>query len=305
MKELFIEKYRPVNIKDYVFRDDKQKRIIESWITDGIFPHLLLSGSPGVGKTSLAKVLLNECQIEQNDVMIINSSSNNGIDVLRDTIYAFVTTIPFGKFRVIILDEFDHASLSFQTALRNMMETYADDVRFILTCNYPHKIIPAIHSRCQSFHIEKLNKSDFDMRVANILFAENIEFNIEIMDNFINATYPDLRKCLNLIQQNIIDNKLTLSIESVNNTLDYMVQAVQFFKQKDFRKGREIICKNAKVDDIENIFTWCYNNLDLFASSDDKKDDAILIIRDGLVKHISCANAELNLSATLIQLSRI
>ena len=307
MKKLWTEKYRPKNISEYVFKDESQKKQVESWISEETIPTMMLSGSPGTGKTSMAKLLVNELEIDDYDFMEINASLSNSVDDVKTKIINFVSTMPFGKFKVILCDEFDAMSVNAQWALRNLMETYSDTARFILTCNYRNKIIPALQSRCQGFHIEKLDKVEFTTRLAEILIAENIKFDIDILDSYVKAGYPDLRKCLNLLQQNSIDNVLNNFMdESIsNNTDDYMVRAVELFKKRKFREGRELICRNIGSDEIDDIWTWMYQNLELWGETNEQKDKAILVIRKGLINHTLVSDPEINLSATIIELGDI
>ena len=159
VKELWTEKYRPKDVDGYVFRDTQQREQIQAWIKEGSIPHLLLSGAPGVGKTTLAKILITQLEIDEYDVLEINASRENSVDTIRDKISGFVETMPFGKFKVVLLDEADYISPNGQAALRGVMETFAQTARFILTCNYPNRVIPALHSRCQGFHIEKIDQT--------------------------------------------------------------------------------------------------------------------------------------------------
>ena len=138
MKELWVEKYRPKKVEDYVFRDASQKKQVKSWIKEGSIPHLLLSGAAGIGKTTLARVLCNELGIEDFDVLEINASRDNNVETVRDKIINFVQMIPFGPFKVVLLDEADYLTPNAQAILRGVMETYSSTSRFILTCNYPN-----------------------------------------------------------------------------------------------------------------------------------------------------------------------
>ena len=174
MKELWVEKYRPKTVDGYVFRDDHQRKQIATWIKDKSIPHLLLSGAAGIGKTTLAKILINEIGIEDYDVLEINASRTNSVEDVRDKITNFVQMIPFGPFKVVLLDEADYLSPNAQAALRGVMEEYHATSRFILTCNYPNRIIPAIHSRCQGFHVERTDQTEYTARVATILVEENV-----------------------------------------------------------------------------------------------------------------------------------
>jgi DNA polymerase III delta prime subunit len=146
---------------------------------------LLFSGAAGIGKTTLAKILFNELDVNDLDVLEINASRTNSVDDVRDKIINFVQMIPFGDFKVVLLDEADYLSPNAQAALRGVMEEYHTTARFILTCNYPNRIIPALHSRCQGFHIERVDITEFTARVATILVEENIEFDLDTLDNYV------------------------------------------------------------------------------------------------------------------------
>lgn len=306
MKELWVEKYRPKTADGYVFVDQSQREQVEAWIRDGSIPHLMLSGSAGTGKTTLAKLLINQLGVEEYDVMYANGSKEARKVEWVDRLISFCQTMPFGKFKVVLIDEADYMNKdSVQPALRNLMEDYSETVRFILTCNYPHKIIPPIHSRCQGFHIVKTDHTEFTARVATVLVSESVEFDLDTLDSYVKATYPDLRKCLNLVQLNSQSGRLNPPGLSDRSARDWKLECVDLFKRGQVRAARTMICQNSTPEEAEDIFRWMYDNLDLWGDTPERQDQAIIVIRNGLVNHNSVADVEINLSATLIELTQI
>ena len=305
MKQLWVEQYRPKDVDGYVFRDEAQREQVKQWIKEGTIPHLLFSGAAGIGKTTLAKILISALGIDTYDVLEINASRENNVDNVRNNITNFVSTMPFGSFKIVLLDEADYLSPNAQAALRGVMEEYTQTARFILTCNYPHKIIPALHSRCQGFHIEKVDHTEFTARAATILVTEGVDFDIDTLDSYVKATYPDLRKCLNLLQMNTVDGKLKSPSESNSGTADYKLAMVDLFKEVKIREARTLLCSQARPEEMEEIFRWMYDNLELFAKTEEQKDDAIIAIRKGAANASLVADQEINLSATLTELMQI
>jgi DNA polymerase III delta prime subunit len=305
MKQLWTEKYRPKRINEYVYKDTGQKRQIETWIKDGSFPHLLLSGSAGIGKTTLAKILINEIGIPDYDFLEINASRENNVDTVRDKIINFVQMIPFGPFKVVLLDEADYLTPNAQAILRGVMETYSDHSRFILTCNYPNKILPAIHSRCQGFHVEKTDQIEFTARIATILVEEGIEFELDDLDTFVKLKYPDMRKCINIVQQHCTENKLHSPQSIDDNDKDWKIEMINLFKNKKIQEARKLICSKIRSDEIGEMYTWLYQNIELFGVDEDTTDKALIIIKQGAIDHGLIADPEINLSATLIKLKNL
>jgi replication factor C small subunit len=304
VKELWVEKYRPNTVDGYVFRDDHQRKQINTWIKDKSIPHLLLSGAAGIGKTTLAKVLINELGIEDYDVLEINASRTNSVEDVRDKITNFVSMIPFGPFKVVLLDEADYLSPNAQAALRGVMEEYHATSRFILTCNYPNRIIPAIHSRCQGFHVERTDQTEFTARVATILVEESIDFDLDTLDMYVKVAYPDLRKCINLVQQNVNEGKLAAPNKADGGESEWKFDMVELFKAGKIRDARVLLCGKLRAEEMEEVYRWLYDNIEVFGSAENQ-DKAILIIKQGLVDHISVVDVEINLAATLVKLARL
>ena len=305
MNTLWVEKHRPDTLQGYVFRDEAQKKQVEQWVKSKSIPHLLFSGAPGVGKTTLAKILLNLLEVIGTDILEINASRENSVDVIRDKITNFVQTVPFGEFKVVLLDEADYISPNGQAALRGVMEMYNQSARFILTCNYPNRVIPALHSRCQGFHIEKIDKTEFTARAAEILVGEGIEFELDTLDTYVKATYPDLRKCINTLQMNSSEGKLQEPNTADTGEQDYRIEMVELFKNGEISRARKLLCTQARPEEMEDIYRWMYDNIEMFGDTEDQQDSAILAIKQGLVDHSFVADPEINLSATLINLANI
>jgi DNA polymerase III delta prime subunit len=304
-KELWVEKYRPKRIAQYVFRDEAQRKQVQAWVKEASIPHLLFSGAAGIGKTTLAKVLCNELGIEEYDILEINASRENNVDTVREKIINFVQMMPFGPFKVVLLDEADYLTPNAQAILRGVMEQYSNTSRFILTCNYPNRIIPAIHSRCQGFHVEKTDQTEFTARVATILVEEGVEFDLDTLDTYVKVTYPDLRKCINMVQQHVSDGKLDMPDSGDDGVADYKFEMVELFKKGKIQEARKLVCSSARPEEMEEIYRWMYDNLNLFGKDEETKDAALLIIKQGLVDHTLIADPEINLAATLVKLARL
>jgi replication factor C small subunit len=212
--------------------------------------------------------------------------------------------IPFGPFKVVLLDEADYLSPNAQAALRGVMEEYSQTSRFILTCNYPNRIIPALHSRCQGFHVERTDMTEYTARVATILVEEGVDFDLDTLDNYVKVAYPDLRKCINLVQQNVNEGKLAAPNKADGGEADWKFDMVELFKAGKITDARKLLCGKIRAEEMEEVYRWLYDNLAIFGS-EQNQNTAILVIKQGLVDHVVCADSEINLAATLVKLAKI
>jgi len=305
---LWTEKYRPQKLEDYVWINDEQRRQVEGWVKDRDIPHVLLSGGPGCGKSTLAKLMMVELGVSNGDIRFVNASHHRGIDFIRD-LSGFAETMPSGDYRYVILDEADRLTPEAQDALKSMIEEYSSICRWILTTNRPHKITGPLHSRMQGFHVESLDREQFVTRVATILMKEGVDLNeenLEILDEYATVAYPDLRKCINMLQQNCKDGELRRPTGGGSGSMgEYMVQAVNLFKREQIHEARKIICANAGESDYEEIYRLLYRNLDWWGKDDDAQNRAIVIIANRLKDHTLVADPEIAMAACLVELSML
>jgi DNA polymerase III delta prime subunit len=244
--------------------------------------------------------------VQKSDIMFINASHETGVDNLRDKVSNFCRSMAFGDFRVIILDEADYLSPNAQGVLRGMLEQYSNVARFILTCNMPHKVMPALHSRCQGFSFHQLDETDFTVRLGQILADEGAEFDVETLQSFVKATYPDLRKAINTAQQYSRSGKLVMpDAGSGTDSSEWKLEAIAMFQNGKVRQAREMICKKITLEEYEEAYKFLYRNLGFWGEDEDTQDAAIIVIKEGMVNHSMCADPEINLSATIVKLDRL
>jgi len=307
MQELWTEKWRPDCIKDYVFRDESQRRQVQGWINEGALPHLLFSGAAGTGKTTICKMLMKELNVNKLDFMQINASNENNVETIRNRIVDFATLMSFnGDMKYVLLDEADYLTPNAQAILRGVMEDNAGHCRFMLTCNYPQRIIPAVHSRCQGFKIENQDVNGVTARVAEICISEGVDIDLDTLDTFVQATYPDLRKCINMVQQNVVDGVLLKPQEGDGGSSDWMINAIELFKSGQFKEARTLICAQARPEEYEDVYKFMYRNLELWGGQDeDKQDLAVVTIRNSMAKQALVSDPEVNLAACFIELGML
>lgn len=305
---LWCEKYRPNSISDYIFHDESHHKIITRMINDGIIPHLLLSGIQGSGKTTLAKVLCAELDVDPMDILCLNASDENSVDVMRDKLKNFISTFAIGKFKVVILDEADYISQAGQAILRHMLENNADNARFILTCNYENKIINPLKSRLQQLRFKAPNIDDITELTATMLMTENISFDLDKLDACVSVCYPDIRKTINLLQQYSVAGELLSPTSTTSETSDYKFALLELIEKNNWVQARTLVCNNVIGEEWYDLYKFLYENLeksDHFKAGSKNWDQGMLAIAEHAYKHELVAAPEINATALFIQLSMI
>ena len=257
---LWVEKYRPSNLDTYIGNEHLKSKV-EVYLESGDLPHLLLFGKAGTGKTTLAKLLVNNIDC---DYIYINASDENSVEVVRDKVKNFASTLGFQELKVIILDECDYITPNAQAALRNLMETFSRHCRFILTCNYVERIIDPIQSRCQSFQIIPPDRKQVALHVSNILQNEKVDATVDDIVTIVNGGYPDIRRVINSIQRQVVNGKLVID-EGMAIQNDYKNQVLDILKTQDkknsFKNIRQVLA-DSKITDFSDLFRLLFDTVD-------------------------------------------
>ncbi len=261
LNTIWAEKYRPRKIEDLLCTPELHT-MFNTFVAEKCVPHLLFHGNTGIGKTTVAKILASEINC---DCLDINASSENNIDTVRTRITDFASSVSFNPYKIIILDEADYLTPNAQAALRNIMEKFSQTTRFILTCNYIEKIIPAINSRAQTIEFPAPTKKDIAVRITHILDTEKVKYDITDVAKAVNSYYPDIRKIINYTQQNVSNNILTIKHAALSNSVADSI--INLLKKNDdsFDAIRQLIADN-HVKQFDDLYKSLYDNIDKFVS---------------------------------------
>ena len=295
---LWVEKYRPKDLSTYIGNEHLKSKV-KIYLESEDVPHLLLYGKAGTGKTTLAKIVVNNIDC---DYMYINASDENKVDDVRNKIKTFASSVGFKSLKVIILDECDYLTPNAQAALRNLMETFSKHCRFILTCNYVERIIDPIQSRCQSYKVVPPSKKEVAQQMVNILKQENCTFELDDIALIVNAGYPDIRRVINSAQRQIVDNKLKIDTTSVIQN-NYKLQLLEMLssnaKLNDIRK---LIADNS-ISDYSEIYRLLYDEVDNYGKG--KQAECIMNIAEAQYQDVNVVDKEINFMSLIIRLTRI
>lgn len=295
---LWVEKYRPNNLDTYIGNEHLKDKV-SVYLESGDLPHLLLYGKAGTGKTTLAKILVNNIDC---DYLYINASDENNVDTVRNKVKNFASTMGFKDYKIIILDECDYITPNAQAALRNLMETFSKHCRFILTCNFVERIIDPIQSRCQSFQIIPPSKKEVARHIHNILLEENVMSDMKDLKVLIDSGYPDIRRVINAAQRNVVKGKLKLDTTSIIQN-DYKLKLLKILKTQDkktaFKDIRQLLLDN-KITDFADLFRLLYDEVDDWGKG--HVAECILVIARYELSDTQVVDKEINAMAMLIEL---
>ena len=296
---IWVEKYRPKTLDEYV-GNEHLKGKVGRFIASGDVPHLLFSGPAGTGKTTIAKIIVNNIDC---DVLYINASDENSIDTVRNKIRTFASSIGFRPLKVVILDEADYITPNAQAALRNLMEEFSRFTRFILTCNYVEPMIDPIVSRTQQFEVRPPSKADVARHVASILDKENVVFDVGDLKITIDSYYPDIRKIINECQLSTFDSELVVDQNELIQS-DYKLKIIEILqsksdKKKKFKEIRQIVA-DARIRDFADFYRLLYDKVDSYGNGSTSL--MILSIADGIYRDGLVMDKEINAMATIINI---
>ena len=296
---LWTEKYRPVKLADYIGNEHLKDKVKE-YIKTSDIPHLLFYGKAGTGKTTLAKLIVGRINC---DYIVINASDERGVDTIRSKVKGFASTVGFKDKKIIILDEFDYMTPDAQAMLRNLMETFSQHCRFILTCNYVEKVISPIKSRCQAFQIVPPTKKDVAIHISKILKKEGVQFEIPSLVPIIDAAYPDIRQIIGTCQSNSTNKVLKLDTQKILDS-DIKVKIIELLKSSDTARNKYTKIRKAvadsRIQDFTDLYTYLYEKVDEFGNN--QTSAVILLLSEGQYKDALVIDKEITFMATIIQI---
>lgn len=290
---LWNEKYRPQLLETYVGNQTIIDRISQC-IEEKDIPNLMFYGKAGTGKTTIAKLIVNNIDC---DYLYINASDERGIDTVREKITGFASTLSFKSLKIVILDEADFLMGAAQAALRNVIETYSKNTRFIFTCNYIERIIEPLQSRCESYKLTPPSKKDVALHMVNILQQENVSFEATDVASIVNLYYPDIRKVINTTQGFVRKGvlKFTRDVLVDSSYLDKMLAILKKPTSKSFNEIRQLIA-DANTSEFDNAFRFLFDNVDEYSKS---SPQIAILIGEYQYRSVTVPDKEINFAACI------
>ena len=296
--ELWVEKYRPQTLEEYVGNETIKNKIAD-YLKQGSIQNLLFHGVAGTGKTTLAKLIAKNLNC---DLLYINASDERGIDTIREKIIPFASSMSFNDIKIVILDEADYITPQAQATLRNTIESCSKTTRFILTCNYLERIISPLQSRCQTFEIIPPSKVEVEEHILNLIVDENIECSQNNVIKIIDTHYPDIRKIINTLQGSVVDNVVKIDDTSLKNTQLGGLIVDALIRKAKLSEIRQIIADSGSRE-FDDLFKYIYDKSNTLFGN--KEGEAILIITKYQYEYTFVLEKEICIAAMLKKLVEI
>jgi replication factor C subunit 2/4 len=304
-------KYSPTSIDKFIFQDGDTKNYFNQIVTTQTIPHLFLHGGAGCGKTSLVRILIEQCGINKFDVLWLNASDDNNVETIRSRILTFIKSSSFGEYKVIVLDEADYITKEAQAILRGVMVDYALSAKFILTCNFEQNVLGALQSRCEVAEIKAGDKFEISEHIINILVAEEVKFDnntLDYVENYVNLGYPDIRKIIKLIQKNTINGVLVKASDVIDIT-HHKDMLIKLLSDNNWMALRLYSVDHfTTIAEYDTVYKCLYENLHIIPKFEKNMalyEEAILVIAEYLVNNAKALSPDIIFTACCLTLCKL
>jgi DNA polymerase III delta prime subunit len=303
IKKPWVLAHAPQLVSEMLFGDKATAKLFGKMVEERDFQSLLIHGPHGTGKSSISYALPRSCGVDEMDILKINCSDEK-IEAIRDKVKSFATTMPYGDYKVVRLEEIDGLSQDAQQLLRSLIEEVQASCRFIATCNYLNKVLPPLQDRFTVYHFKGPDISEATLRAAEILEKRNIEFQLDDLDAVVAAAYPSFRKVLKLLEANTKTGVLILH-GTEESAADWKLGLLPLLETGDLKAARKLVCENATREEIQDVFRFVYNSLPKMKTLKGKTDQAVILIAQYQDMHTRVGDTEINIAALFCELDAL